>query len=211
MFTIGPEGVTIDLKGSEELQRQLLRMKTDDLPRATATAIRYAASAAPAAVSKELKQRYQLPAARIRKDVKVPRVGPTAERAEVKLNRRPVTAMQFGARQIGERRPRRGLGRGKGWEGLKPSRRHGLAWKIMRGERRRFTPYGFIGKAPQGGLLPYIRRKDGTLKVVHGPSVHGMFTGGRHEAEAKQEVAKVLLDRLEVGMRRGIRQFGRER
>jgi hypothetical protein len=199
----------LTLTGQPELEAQLLRIKSQDLPRVTAAAIRYAANSAPAIVSKQMRQHYQLPAPRIKRDVVPGRVGPMATSAQVKLNRRPVTVAQFGARQIGTRRPRRGLGRGRGWAGLKSSRRHGLSWRIFRGQRRSFTPYGFIGKAAQGGQLPYLRRKDGSLSTVYGPSIRQAFLRGEHAEPMRAAVSKQLVERLEVGLRRGIGRFGR--
>ena len=70
---------------------------------------------------------------------------------------------------------------------------------------------GLIGTAKQGVRLPFIRGGGGRrdLQVLYGPSLHASFTSGAHADTLKDQVGKVLLDRLEVGLRRGIRQFGR--
>lgn len=209
MLTNTRGGLQISLKGGEELERQLLNIKANDIPRVTSGAIRYAANAAPAAVSKQMRQHYHLAATRVKKDVVVGRVGALALNARIKLNRRPVTAMQFGAKAIGGRRPQRGKGRGKGRETLPASKRQGLTWKIMRGQPRSFTPYGFIGRAKQGGQIPFLRTKGGALKTIYGPSIHASFTSGAKADTMKDEVGKVLLSRLETGVGRAIRRFGR--
>ena len=193
MFNIGAKGIQINLTGLPEVERQLLNIKSKDIPRATAAAIRYSAAGAPPAVAKGMRAHYNMTSTRAKKDVSVPRVGPMAQGAVVKLNRRPVTLMQFGAQQIGRK-----------------GRSRGVRARIYQ-NRSEINRKGFIGTAKQGVKLPLIRGGGGRrdLQVLYGPSLHGSFTNGLHADTLKDQVGQVLLHRLEVGVRRGIRQFGR--
>lgn len=193
MFEIGPRGVTVTLKNDEETIRQLLAVKSEDVPRITSGAIRYAVQGAPASVSRTLRGDlgFTAQASRLKKDVAVPRIARGQMSARVKLNRRPVTVMQFRGRQLNQR---------------KSGRSRGVTYSVYRGQRR-INPAGFVGRAKQGVQLPFYR-KGGKLEVLYGPSLHGAFTGGEKEAQAKLKVGQDILDRLEVGVRRTIASIG---
>jgi hypothetical protein len=200
--------INVESIGANAFLKYMGALKSDDMPRIINRGIRYAATRGKTAVKAALRESFTLKASVIGSDITVPTIRSLDQSAAIKLSRTPRTSLQYQGRQLGGigQRPQPGLGRGKGRATLRPSKRQGYKWKIIKRQPGRFTRYGFVGKAPAGGLLPYLRHP-GTRKltVIHGPSIHAAFTAGEHSEEMKSKVGAVVSEALETGVARALR------
>lgn len=173
---------TIDISariiGDKELAAALARLSSHDIPKAVRAGVREASKKGRVTLAQAIGQRYSLKAARIKQDVSPPRFSADGMTGVITTSRKPITAMQFGARQT----------------------RTGLSMAIFRGERT-VVKSGFIAKG-----LPFRRRgkERMPLSVILGPSIHAIYTGGkwapalqaRTETRIEAELTGEILRRL---------------
>lgn len=178
--------ISAQLVGDRELAGTLQRLSSQDVPKAIRAGVRDAARAGRTTLAKSIGQRYSLSAGRIKdggKGVSQPQFRQGGELAVISTSRKPITAMQFRLRQT----------------------RKGLSMAIFRGKRT-VAKGGFLAKG-----LPFKRRgpQRMPLDVIHGPSIHAIYTGG-HWAPALQARTELRIeDALEKGIIRAIEGMGR--
>ena len=169
--------------GDTELAQTLSRLSSHDIPKAIRAGVRYAARGGRTEVGKNIRQRYGLTTGRIKQDVSEPQFRDGGQTAILRTSRKPITAMQFKAKET----------------------RKGLAMSIYRGERT-VVKSGFIAKG-----LPFKRRgKDRMpIDVIHGPSIHAIYTGGRFAGPIQQATEERISEQLEKGIIRSLQGMGR--
>lgn len=184
---------TIDISakiiGNTELAQTLARLSSHDIPKAIRGGVRYAARGAKTVLAKEITARYTLKSARIKQDIKDPTYKDGGMTAVIRTGRRPITMKQYGARVV----------------------RSGLSVSIFRGERfvaeRAFLRVG----GSNNELLPFRRqgRPRIPLDVLHGPSIHGIYSGGKHAQALQQATEERIGQQLEKGILRELGRMGR--
>ena len=184
---------TIDISariiGDKELSAALARLSSHDIPKVIKAGVKYAASGAKTVLAKEITARYTLKSARIKQDIKNPTYQDGGMTAVIRTGRRPITYKQYGARVV----------------------RSGLSVSIFRGERfvaqRAFLRVGGSNQE----LLPFRRRGPQRipLEVLHGPSIHGIYIGGKHAQSLQQATQERIGQQLEKGILRALGAKGR--
>lgn len=173
--------------GDEELARTLAKLSSHDIPKAVRAGVREAASKGRTTLAKSIGQRYFLSAARIKQDVPTARIAGDGQTAVITTSRKPITAMQFKPRQT----------------------RRGLSMSIYRGQRS-VVKSGFMAKG-----LPFKRRGKSRypLDVIHGPSIHAIYTGGKWspalQARTELRIETVLVEEILRRIKAMGRGFGR--
>jgi hypothetical protein len=152
----------------------------------------YAGRAAKTTLAKEVGSRFSLKAARIKDDIKGPTVNTAEGSITFRLNRRPPTAMAYGARQIGG----------------------GLSVAYKRGSRQ-VIPNAFVRKRRGGSVdLPFYRNEPGgRLNVLHGPSVGAIIKGEKAQFSKPiiDETSQRAFDQWIKGVERSIESAARRR
>ena len=175
--------ISARILGDTELAQALARLSSHDIPKAIRSGVRDAARAGRTTMAKSIGQRYALTAGRIKQDVLQPQFRDGGQTAIIRTSRKPITAMQFKPRET----------------------RTGLSMSIYRGQRT-VVKSGFIAKG-----LPFKRRgkERMPLDVVHGPSVHAIFTGGKWAPALQARTELRIEDALESGILRALGAMGR--
>jgi hypothetical protein len=175
--------ISARILGDRELAAALAQLSSHDIPKAIRAGVRDAARAGRTTLTKAIGQRYSLTAARIKQGVSQASFSADGQTAVVRTSRKPITAMQFKPRPA-------------------PT---GLSLSIYRGQRT-VVKAGFLAKG-----LPFKRRGKERipLDVIHGPSIHAIYTGG-HWAPALQARTELRIeDALEKGILRSLGAMGR--
>ncbi len=169
--------------GDKELAATLEKLSSQDIPKAIRAGVRDAARAGRTTLAKSIGQRYALTAGRIKQDVPTARFMAGGQTAVITTSRKPITAMQFKPKEV----------------------RTGLSISIYRGKRT-VVKSGFIAKG-----LPFKRRgKDRMpLDVIHGPSIHAIYTGGKWAPALQARTEVRIEDALESGILRALGGMGR--
>ena len=175
--------ISATLIGDKELARTLERMSSLDIPKAIKGGVKYAARGGGVAISKNVGALYALKSARIKQDISKPQFTQGGLTAIIRTSRKPITAMQFKPKE----------------------RRKGISLSIFRGKRT-FVKSGFIAKG-----LPFRRKgkERMPLDVIHGPSLHAVFTGGKHSQAITQATEQRIGEQLEKGILRELGRIGR--
>ena len=177
--------ITAKLLGEEELRTALQRMSSQDVPKAIKAGVRYAARGGRTAIAKNIRAHYTLTSGRIKdgRSMGNPEFRDGGQTAVIRTSRKPITAMQFKARQT----------------------KAGLTMAIYRGQRT-LVKSGFIAKGK-----PFKRRGPARmpLDVIHGPSIHAIYTGGRFAGQIQQATEKRIEEQLVQGILRSIGGMGR--
>lgn len=145
--------VKVNVKGLEQGLARLRR----SAPLAIRRAVARAGTAGRTAMAKEITTDTGLPSRRIKKEIRVDRVGDTALRLEIRGRRIPL--IDFKARGP---EPSRGRGRG-------------VSYKLPGGRGR--APRAFIATMPSGHRGVFQRRGSGSNPIyqLHGPSLVHVF------------------------------------
>ena len=169
--------------GDAELAQTLQRLSSHDIPKAIKAGVRDAARAGRTTMAKSIGQRYSLTAGRIKQDVPNARFMAGGQTAIITTSRKPITAMQFKPRET----------------------RQGLSMSIYRGQRT-VVKSGFIAKG-----LPFKRRgkERMPLDVIHGPSIHAIYTGGKWAPALQARTEVRIEEALESGIIRALGGMGR--
>ena len=175
--------ISARLVGEAELTRTLRELTSRDIPKAIKAGVRDASRAGRTTMAKAIGQRYSLSAARIKADVPNARISADGQTAVITTSRKPITAMQFKPRET----------------------RQGLRMSIFRGERT-VVKSGFIAKG-----LPFRRRgkERFPLDVIHGPSIHAIYTGGKWAPALQARTELRVEQALEDGIIRALGAMGR--
>lgn len=175
--------ITARLVGEDELRSALQQMTSQDIPRAIRAGVRYAARGGRTAIAKNIRASYSLASARIKQDTTEPQYRDGGQTAVIRTSRKPITAMQFRARET----------------------KRGLSMAIYKGQRT-VVKAGFIAKG-----LPFKRRGAARfpLDVIHGPSIHAIYTGGRFAGQIQQATEQRIEEQLMQGIMRSISGMGR--
>jgi hypothetical protein len=165
---------TLQINGLEGLQRMSALLGQATIEKAQRSALSYAATAVPPAVAQGITAYYNLPSARVKKDISGVRFSSDGLSATIAFRRRPPTLSQFKPNP-GRRGHQPGLGRGLGWGPAKPAGKP-LTAAIVRGDRK---PYRntFIATGNSGNQLVFRRDAEGKLHSVYGPSIGSIFLG----------------------------------
>ena len=169
--------------GDKELAAYLARLSSHDIPKAVRAGVKYAATGGKTAIAKNIRANYSLSSARVKQDVSSPQYRDGGQTAVLNTSRKPITAMQFKARQT----------------------RRGVTMAIYKGQRTTVSR-AFIAKG-----LPFRRQGKPRMPidVIHGPSIHVIYTGGRFSGAIQQATEKRIEEQLVTGILRGIRALGR--
>jgi hypothetical protein len=175
--------ITARILGEDALRETLQRMSSHEIPRAIRAGVRYAAGSGKTTIAQSIRASYSITSARVKKDVTAPQFRNGGQTAVIRTSRKPITAMQFKARET----------------------RRGLSMAIYKGERT-IVSRGFIAKG-----MPFRRvgKARMPITVVHGPSVHAIYTGGRHAGQIKQATEQRIEERLVTGIMRHLGRVGR--
>ncbi len=169
--------------GDQELAQALARLSSHDIPKAIRAGVRDAARAGRTTLAKAIGQRYSLTAGRIKQDVPTARVASDGQTAVITTSRKPITAMQFKPRETPK----------------------GISMAIFRGQRT-LVRSGFIAKGK-----PFKRRDKERMPidVIHGPSIHAIYTGGKWSPALQARTEVRIEDALEKGILRSLGAMGR--
>jgi hypothetical protein len=173
--------------GDQQLSAALARLSSHDIPKAIKAGVREAAKQGRTTLAKSIGQRYGLSAARIKQDVSDPQFLQGGEVAIIRTSRKPITAMQFKAKET----------------------RRGLTMAIFKGKRT-LVKSGFIAKG-----LPFVRRgkERMPIRVIQGPSIHAIYTGGKWapalQARTEVKIETVLVEQTLKRINAMGRGFGR--
>jgi hypothetical protein len=176
--------ISAHVLGDEQLARTLAKLSSHDIPKAIRAGVRYAVRPARTTMAQAIGQRYSLPASRIKQDVSEGQFRDGGQTAVIRTSRKPITAMQFKPKET----------------------RKGLTMRIFRGGKRTVVKSGFIAKG-----MPFRRRgkERMPLDVIHGPSIHAIYTGGKW-APALQARTEVRIENaLVTGILRELGRVGR--
>lgn len=175
--------ISAKIIGDKELAQTLAKLSSHDIPKAIRAGVRDAAKAGRTTLAKSIGQRYSLSAGRIKQDVSQAQFRDGGQTAIIRTSRKPITAMQFKPKQTSS----------------------GLSMSIYRGQRT-VVKSAFLAKGK-----PFKRRAKERmpLDVIHGPSIHAIYTGG-HWAPALQARTELRIeDALEKGILRAMGAMGR--
>ena len=191
--------------GDQQLSQALARLSSHDVPKAIRAGVRYAAGRGKTTLAKHVGQRYTLKAARIKDDIGSPRFSGDGQSAIITTSRTPITARQFGLRES----------------------RRGVTMAIYRGERT-VIKSGFMQTSESGKFegkrafqpnrsRPYSNEKAkprrsrprNALRMVLGPSLHAIYTGGKHSAALQVKTDQVLSEALVKGILGRLGAMGR--
>jgi hypothetical protein len=169
--------------GNAELSAALARLSSHDIPKAIKAGVRDAARAGRTTLAKSISQRYSLSSGRVKQDVPTARFMAGGQTAVITTSRKPITAMQFKPKQV----------------------RTGLSMSIFRGKRT-VVKSGFLAKG-----LPFRRRgkERMPIDVIHGPSIHAIYTGGKWAPALQARTVVRIEDALENGIIRALGGMGR--
>lgn len=175
--------ITAHLLGSQELSTALAKLSAHDVPKAIKAGVRDASRAGRTTLAKVIGQRYSLSAGRIKQDVSQPQFRDAGQTAILRTSRKPITAMQFKPRETTK----------------------GLSMSIFRGQRT-VVRSGFLAKGK-----PFRRRgkERMPLDVIHGPSIHAIYTGGKWSPALQARTELRIEDALEKGILRSLGAMGR--
>lgn len=169
--------------GDAELAQTLQRLSAHDIPKVIKAGVRYAAGGAKSKLAQQITARYSLKSGRIKQDVSNAQYLDGGQTAIIRTSRKPITAMQFKPRET----------------------RQGLSMSIYRGQRT-VVKSGFIAKG-----LPFKRRgkERMPIDVIHGPSIHALYTGGKYSAVLQHATEERIAQQLEKGILRELGRIGR--
>ena len=174
----------VTIEGAKDLLKLQHFLDPKLLAKATRGGITYAAKAAKVAVAKEVRARYNIPAARVKQDVTGPRFSAQGEVATLYFSRKPPSALSYGGKDTGK----------------------GLTMKITRGGRAQKVTRGFIIKSGKLQGLPFRRvtsEHGSRIAFVSGPSIGSLFAGEADNAEIMQSVVNARINEQFIkGMKR---------
>jgi hypothetical protein len=177
--------ITARIIGDDKLSSALSSLSSNDIPKAIRAGVRDAARAGRTVITKNIGQHYNLKAGRIKQDISSPQFQDGGQTAILRTSRKPITAMQFNPRQTPD----------------------GLSMSIFRGSRT-LVKSGFLAKTKN---LPFKRRgkERMPLDVIHGPSIHAIYTGGKHTQPIQDASAARIKEALSNGIVRSLRGMAR--
>ena len=174
----------VTIEGAKDLLKLQHFLDPKLLAKATRGGITYAAKAAKVAVAKEVRARYNIPAARVKQDVTGPSFSAQGEVATLYLSRKPPSALSYGGRDTGR----------------------GLTMKITRGGRAQRVSRGFLVKTGSLAGLPFRRvtkDRDSRIAFVSGPSIGSLFAGQADNAEVMHAAVQARINEQFIkGMQR---------
>ncbi len=199
--------------GDSELAQTLSRLSSHDIPKAIKAGVRLAASGARTQLAKGIREHYGLSSARIKDDISQARFSENGQTAVIKTSRKPISSAQFKPRQTlkgvslaifrGKRTTvKSGImqfskaGKFPGTMALKPN-----PGRRYKGDMQRRDDRGWK-------LKPRAKPRAG-LDMIHGPSIHAIYTGGEHAQALQARVQEVVAERLEKGIMDRLKAMGR--
>ena len=175
--------ISAKIVGDQQLSAALQRLSSQDIPKAIRSGVRDAARAGRTTLAKSIGERYSLSAGRIKQDVSNPQFQDGGQTAILRTSRKPITAMQFKPRQVSL----------------------GLSMSIFKGQRT-IVRSGFLAKGK-----PFRRRgkERMPIDVIHGPSIHAIYTGGKWSPALQARTEVRVEQALESGILRALGAMGR--
>lgn len=198
--------VSGEIAGINEIRKLQAFLAPATYGRAVREGVKYGAAAAKPAAAKAIGSRYNIKAARIKKDILKPYIKGTT--AEITFRRTPPSFMSFGG-SPGTRGRQPSLGRGRGWGKASPPGKP-FTFAILRGGRRISAPNVFVAsftKADGEGFSVALRRsRKGKLGYAgSGPSIGSIFAGKSKFGDAiRKEVLARIGEQFEVGFKRSL-------
>jgi hypothetical protein len=187
--------LSLSITGLDDLKR-LTRLTNPDLYlKAIKGGISYASKAVPPVVSKGIRSRYGLTAARIKQDISGIRFDDGGTTATIRFSSRPPTLTQYGARPGTRATGQRGLGRGLGWSRPATPGKPVTAL-TLRSQGRRPVANAFMATGANGNQLVLRRSKarPGKFNAIYGPSIGSIFLGKSAAAEELQSDVQVRIN-----------------
>lgn len=184
-------GVSLELQGLEGLRQMRALANPAMVDKAVALGVKAAGSAARTQIAKGITQRYNIPSARIKRDIAGPSYKGNA--ATIYASPNSPTLNQYGFKPGVRGGPQPGMGKGKGWgKPVTPGKRATV--KVLRGKPAKPITNAFFN---QSKGLPMQRiakhRGKGSLRVLKGPSMARIFAGrGLFARELQQQSADAI-------------------
>ena len=176
----------------------------------SAEGVRYAAKSVPPAVAQGIVAAYNLRSARVKQDIKPPRIASDGSSATIAFKRRPPTLIQFKPNP-GRRGPQPGLGRGLGWGKAQPAGKP-LTAVIYKADGRKTYRGAFVVTTPSGNTIVAKRAGNGKLKAIYEPSIGSIFLGHSRisdqlQADVKARIQEQFITGFERAMARTARGY----
>ena len=201
--------VSGQIEGIDGLLKMQAFLSPQVYGRAVREGIKYGAKAGKVRAAQLIGERYNIKAARIKKDIAGPYI--TGDSATFYFSRTPPSLMSFGGR-AGTRGRQSGRGRGKGWGKAAPPGKP-FTFQILKGGRRVSAKNVFVAtftKADGDGYSVALRRRPpGARRQLgyagSGPSIGSIFAG---RSKFGDTIRKGTLDRISeqfmVGFKRSM-------
>lgn len=176
--------VEVNLSGEQEIRRAQQRLENlTGMRRAFTQAVNRAAQKARTFASRRIRENLNLKAKRVNRDLRVQKAGRGRTTAWIRISRRAVGLVNFGAKQT----------------------RKGVTFKKERGGQRQTLSRAWIMQAPGSGKQHVFRRKKGAARypidVEHGPSPYQAW-----QQYAREETYEKAQEELRTELRRQIRR-----
>ena len=200
--------ITFKLEGLSSLQKALQVVDPANFAKWSAEGVRYASKSVPPTVAKGIAADYAIKSARIKQDIKPPRIASDGSSATIAFSRRPPTLMQFSPKP-GKRGPQPGLGRGLGWGRAQPAGKP-LTALVLRSAGRQPYRGAFVATTPSGNTIVAKRDGHGGIKAIYGPSIGSIFLGHSKISEQLQADVKARIqEQFITGFNRAMERSAR--
>ena len=200
--------ITFKLEGLSSLQKALQVVDPANFAKWSAEGVRYASKSVPPTVAKGIAAAYAIRSARIKEDIKPPRIASDGSSATIAFSTRPPTLMQFSPKP-GKRGPQPGLGRGLGWGKAQPAGKP-LTAVIYKADGRKTYRGAFVVTTPSGNTIVAKRAGNGKLKAIYEPSIGSIFLGHSRISEQLQaDVQARIQEQFITGFERAMARTAR--
>ena len=201
-------GITLKLEGLDDLRKMLQFTDPKTFAKAQRAGLTKATGAIKTQVAKGIGERYNLKAARIKRDISRASIAPDGTSATIRFGRTSPTLTQFGMKP-GSRGKQPGLGRGLGWgKPVKPGRP--LTAMVVRADGRKPYTGAFVYIGKGGNQLVGRKDSQGRIRTVYGPSIGSIFLGkGRYALQLQAKAAQLINDEFIKGFQKKLDDIAR--
>ena len=202
-------GITLKIDGLDQLQKMLQFTDPKNFAKAQRAGVVKATGAIKTQVAKGIGERYNITAARIKRDISKASIASDGSSATIRFARTSPTLTQFGMKPGTRASGQPGLGRGLGWgKPAKPGRP--LTAVVLRADGRKAYTGAFVAIGKGGNQLVVRKDSQGKLRTVYGPSVGSIFLGkGRYALELQATAARLINDEFIKGFEKKLSDIAR--
>lgn len=177
------------VEGISRMQRFVSPKSTKPIRAAMKYGLQYASRAGKTESAKQIRAKYSIASARIKKDIDGPFLSPDFSEAKIIFARKPPSALAYGGRDTGK----------------------GLRMTVIKGQRKRVAR-GFLVRSGRLAGKPFRRigpeRKP--IDFVSGPSIGSIFAGeSRFGEQIRTEVGKRINEQFAKGFERKLSEKAR--